>query len=416
MKEVLKKIMAEAWESKREYVARNKVPEELALKKPSLVITGPRRAGKSYAAYEMQGVMAGGGKPEFLFINFEDERLEGFEKESFDEILETYYEMREGKPALFLDEIHNIKGWEGFSRRLADSDYKVIVTGSNSEMLSREIAERLGGRFAEITVYPLEFREFLKFKGMDAGKDVFYSKERFAAKRLFGEYFEYGGFPEVALLSTAEAKKKVLQTYFDLVFYKDLIGRKKLENETALKFIIKKMRESVGKVVTPNAVYAATKQAGIEIGPNTVEKYIGYLEEAFLTLPCLPYAKSVRKQERKKSYFVDNGYIKLLEVKEDKGIMLENLVFMELVKKGKTPAFHQGRRECDFVVDGRQAVQAAYELNSENEEREVGGLLEAMQAYGLKSGTIVTHGEERQIRRQGKKIDVVPAWKWCLQL
>ncbi|MFH1199462.1 MAG: ATP-binding protein [Candidatus Micrarchaeota archaeon] len=418
MKETLKKIIAEGWAPRPDCIMRHKVPAELALKKPSIVITGPRRAGKSYAAYEMQGLIGENGVRgrNFAYINFEDERLEGFRKENFDEIIEAYHEMREEKPALFLDEIHNVAGWEQFVRRLADAGYKVVVTGSNSRMLSREIAQKLGGRFTEIRVFPLDFREFLKFRGMDFQKEHFYSQEKFTAIKHFGEYFEYGGFPEVALLFGADSNNRLLQTYVDRVFYKDLVGKKKLENEAALKFAIKKIRECIGKAVSPSAIYSAAKSAGIEAGPNTFEKYVDYLEEALLTVPCLPFAKSVRKQERKKRYFVDNGYIKLLEVKEDKSIQLENLVFMELAKKGRAAAFHQGKKECDFIIDGKQAVQATYELHLGNEEREIGGLLEAMAAYGIKKGTIVTFGQEKEMQREGKKISVVPAWKWCLQI
>ncbi len=416
MKEIIKKIIAEFWDKDVSYVPRKKITEELAMAKSSIVIIGPRRAGKSYTIYEMRDAIMkkGAEKQDFLYINFEDERLSGFKKEQLDLILEAYHEMRDKKPIIFLDEIQNVTGWEKFIRRLADDTYKVVATGSNSELLSREIAKRLGGRFLETEIYPLDFKEFLTFKKMEMKKEYFYSKERFKLKKYFDEYLLYGGFPEAAFFSEGDNKIKVIKTYFNLVFYKDLVAKKGLGNETALKFIIKKLRENIGNIITPRAIYASLKNAGIEVGPNTVEKYIGYLEEAFLAIPCQHFAKSVARQERKKRYFVDNGYIKMFEVKEDLGLLLENLVFTEFIKKGKKVGYYQGKKECDFIVEGREAVQVAYDLNEENEGRETKGIIEAMDACKLEKGTIITYDQEREIEKEGKKIQVVAAWKWAL--
>ncbi len=413
MKEIIKRLIVEFWESRPEFIPRYKIPSELVTGKHSLVLIGPRRAGKSFSVNEIQQQIEKGTF--VVFLNFEDDRLEGFEKKHFDLILEAYQELRQEKALLFLDEIHVVNGWEVFVRRLADNGHKVIVTGSNSELLSREIAEKLGARFTEINILPLNFNEFLKFKGFEIKPETVFSKDRFIVKKLFEEYLSFGGFPEVALLNNEDAKRKVLQTYFDLVFFKDLIGRKKLENEEILKFIIKKTRENVGNVIAPRAIYAAAKEAGIEVGPNTVEKYLNYLEEAFLVLPCCPFAKSVLKQERKKRFFIDNGYLKLFELKEDRGLMLENLVFMELTKQDRSICYHQGKKECDFIVDGKQAIQVTYELSGENEEREFEGLLEAMEAYELKEGIILTFDTEREVKIKNTKIKIIPVWKWLIE-
>ncbi len=413
MKELIKKMIAEGWDLELRYIPRNIIPSEIIESKLSLVLVGPRRAGKSYTMYEMKAKLT--KDRDFIYINFEDERLLRFRSEDFELILEAYYELREKNPILFFDEIHNIEGWERYVRRLADTGYKVIITGSNSKMLSREIAERLGGRFVEIDIYPLNFREFLKFKGLEFKEESLYSRQRFKLKKYFDEYLEFGGFPEVSLFSKKENKEKLLKTYFDLVFYKDILSRERIENEEALKFIIKKLRENIGKVITPRRVYSYLKDLGIAVSPNTVEKYISYLEEAFLVVPCLPFAKSVSKQIRKKRYFIDNGYVKLFEIKEDKGLLLENLVFTELIKHGKKVFYHLGKRECDFIVNSKEAIQVTYELNEENEEREVKGLLEAIEAYNLKKGLIITYDQEKKIEVEDKMISVVPAWKWILK-
>ena len=414
MKDIIKRLLIEFWESKPAFIPRHKIPAELVRGKHSLVLTGPRRAGKSFSVHEIQSQTPKDIPNNIIFLNFEDDRLEGFGKGHFDLILEGYHELRHEKALLFLDEVHVVDGWDGFVRRLADTGYKVVVTGSNSELLSREIAAKLGARFTEITIFPPDFKEFLRFKGFVIKPETIFSKDRFAIKKLSWEYLSFGGFPEIAQLNDEVAKRRVLQTYFDLVFFKDLIGRKKLENEEALRFIVKKIRENVGNIISPRAIYAAAKKAGVEVGPNTVEKYLSYLEEAFLVVPCLPFAKSVLKQERKK-VFVDNGYLKLFELKEDMGLMLENLVFMELIKNGKSVCYHQGKKECDFIVDGAQAIQVAYELSEKNEERELEGLLEAMEVHGLKDGLVITFDEEKQVKINGITVKVVPLWKWILQ-
>ncbi|MCD6227677.1 ATP-binding protein [Candidatus Micrarchaeota archaeon] len=414
MKEVIKKIISEGWDLKLSYIPRNLISSELITSNVPLVLTGPRRAGKSYTMYEIREVLRKKGK-DFVYINFEDERLLQFKTEDFDLILEAYYELREEKPVLFFDEIHNVNGWERYVRRLADNGYKVVITGSNSKMLSKEIAERLGGRFIEINIYPLSFKEFLKFKGVEFKEEYLYSKQRFKLKKYFDEYLEFGGFPEVSLFSGKMSKEKLLNTYFDLVFYKDLVSRERVENEEVLKLIIKKLRENIGKLITPRRIYSFLKESDMPISPNTVDRYINYLQESFLIISCLPFAKSVSKQIRKKRYFIDNGYVKLFEIKEDKGLMLENLIFTELIKKGKKVFYHLGQNECDFILGSNEAMQVTYELNKENEDREVKGLLEAMKTYKLKKGYIITNDQEKEIRVNNKKIIIMPAWKWILK-
>ncbi|MEM2948567.1 MAG: ATP-binding protein [Candidatus Anstonellales archaeon] len=413
MKEIIKRLIVEFWESKPAFIQRHKIPSELITGNHCLVLTGPRRAGKSFLVYEIREQLS---DKNIVYINFEDDRLDGFRKEHFDLILDAYYELKQETPVIFLDEVHIINGWESFARRLADTGYKTIITGSNSKLLSREISERLGARFIEVPVFPLDFNEFLRFKGFSIKQDTEFSKDRFLLKRFLEEYLLFGGFPEVAKLTQPEAKYSVLATYFDLVFFKDLIGRRKLENESILRFIIKKARENVGNTFTPRSVYRGAKEAGIDVGPNTVEKYLEYLEEAFLLIPSYPFSKSVLRQERKKRFFVDNGYLKLFEIKEDRGLMLENLIFMELIKKGKKVCYHYGKRECDFIVDGKQAVQVAYEFSEENERREIEGLLEAMNAYNLKEGSIITFDQEKEMNIQGNIIHVIPAWKWLVRI
>jgi len=404
--------MIEFWEDTQPYTARHKVNLELLTGKTCLIICGPRRAGKSFTMYEIRDGLD--DKKNSIYVNFEDDRLQGFKNGQFDEILDAYYEIRKEQPVLFLDEVQNVDGFGPYLRRLADRQYKVVATGSNSKLLSREIAQILGGRFVQLTILPLDFNEFLLFKKITLTPETIHSKEKYDVRRAFDEYLNYGGFPEVSQLTEPQNKTKVLQTYFNLVFYQDMVSKEKLQNEEALQFILKKTRENIGNAFTPRSVYAAAKNAGIAIGPNTVEKYLARLEDAYLVQPCLPFAKSATSQLRKKRYFIDNGYIKLFEVKPDEGLMLENLIFTELVKKGHTPRYHQRKKECDFILPDH-AIQVTHELNEANTKREVDGLMEAIHAHDLQKGTIITRDQEKTINVEGQRINVIPAWIWCLQ-
>ncbi len=416
MKQIIKKLIIEAWETKREYVGRRIIPKEMILSDSSAILVGPRRAGKSYTMYQMIDEYFEGRKDKqgYVFLNFEDERISGFKKNQFDLILESFYELKQdSKPVIFLDEVQNIPGWEKYVRRLSDSGHKVVVSGSNSEMLSQNIAQKLGGRFIQFAIYPLSFSEFLKFKNYKIPEKEILGKKRYEVLRYFEEYLEYGGFPEVSRFDRKESKRKVLQTYYNLVFYKDLISNKSLENEQALHFIIKKIRENIGKVFSNRSVYASLKKADIQVGPNTVEKYIEELFRAFLINPCFPFNKSVLAQSKEKKYFVDNGYLKLLEIKEDWSLLLENLVFLEILKRGGKAFYFREKRECDFIV-GNCAVQVAYELNDGNREREMEGVIEAIEKNKLERGIVLTYNSEESIETGGKEIKVMPAWKWCL--
>jgi len=197
MKNLIKKVIIENQEriSKLQVIDRKIALEPNA----NYIITGQRRTGKTYLLYYYikQLISIGTDLKEILYLNFEDERFLEFTVHDFDKILESYKELYKGEPVLFFDEIQNIAGWQNFARRLADSNYKIWVTGSNAQMLSSEMATTLGGRFLVKEMDTLSFEEYLLFQNISIEKQIVYSEKRFEVQRIFEDYFYYGGFPEL---------------------------------------------------------------------------------------------------------------------------------------------------------------------------------------------------------------------------
>jgi uncharacterized protein len=231
-KSVIKKIILEnqLWIPGLEIVIRNYATELQA----NYIFTGQRRAGKTFYIFSLikEMVKQGISIESILYINFEDERLIGLDITLFDTILESYREMFSHPPVLFFDEIQNISGWQKFARRMADSDYRTFITGSNSEMLSSEMASTLGGRFLVMEIENLSFPEFLLFHGMQPVENIEFSPARFEVMRLFEKYFAEGGFPE---LVKYKEKKEYLSNIFQKVFLGDIIARFQVRNPCALR-------------------------------------------------------------------------------------------------------------------------------------------------------------------------------------
>lgn len=419
MEEIFKKLIVEFWESEPVYIKRKIISDEFLISKQSFVILGPRRSGKSYYLYEIRDrlkELKGLKNDDFLYINFEDERLDEIKPTDLQLIIEAYQKLRPNKrPIIFFDEIHRAPKWYLFVRRLADEGYKVFITGSNSELLSPEIGTHLGARYIEIEMYPLSFRDFLRFKGIKIDNEIIYSKRIAKVKKFFDEFLNFGGFPEVAMVDSYESKIKLLRTYHKLIVYKDIVARWNVKNVKIVDLVIKKLREVIGNTVSRNKIYERIHNI-IPVSPNTVYEIISHLNVVYYVLPINIYEKSFKKRERtEKFYFVDNGYIKLFEVKEDLGILLENLVFMEFLKKNKKVYYYRGKKECDIIVNNLP-VQVCYELNDNNKDREIGGLLEAMRKLKTNKGYILTYNQENNITIKGKEIHIKPTWKFMLDL
>ncbi|MCL5055805.1 MAG: ATP-binding protein [Firmicutes bacterium] len=426
-KEVFKQIIIEFHQSKLPEIIDREITIKTDLDK-IISIIGPRRSGKTYLLFQtIKKLQPAIPKETMIYINFEDERLD-IKKEDLSFILEAYKELYPQNPLnqlhLFFDEIQNVSGWESFTRRIYDHyTKKIFITGSNSKLLSSEIATSLRGRTIKYEIFPLDFNEFLKFKNQQiTSKDIYAIEKKGLIKSLFSEYFKYGGFPEVILHEDKNIKLKILQEYFDVMIYRDIVERYQVKNLPSLKFFIKRIIENVGSPLSVNNIFNELKSQGYKISKDTLYEYLFYLEAVYFLLPVKKYSKSVLKSElsQRKEYGIDNGFISSLTFndKEMLGAMLENLLAKEFYLVGYEVFYFRGEKECDFVLvkeDNLIPVQVSYEItNKKTFERELAGLLEACEYLGVKQGIIMTYDEKDTIKKNDVEIKILPAYQFRL--
>lgn len=381
------------------------------------VLVGLRRAGKSYLLYEriQQLMKEGHSKEEFLYFNFEDDRLLNIQVSDLNTILTSYQEMFDYKPFIFLDEIQIIDGWEKFARRLADQNYHVYITGSNAKMLSSEIATTLGGRFQIKEVFPLSFREMLRSKGIDVDDKNFEYKNATSINKYLEEYFRFGGLPEVG---NVQDKRSWLNGLYGKIFFGDLLTRYSIRNDKALKFVVQKLAESIKQPISYSRIVKMVSSIGTKISTETVIDYLGYMNESWLLIPISNHAsKFVEKASNKKYYFIDNGILNLF-LTDPNTSLLENMVAINLYKQyGDDVAFFNSNIEVDFYVPNQKiAIQVSYSLKDDDtKKREVRALDKISSFVDVERRYIITMYEEEIIERDGHTIHVVPLLKWLLK-
>ena len=383
------------------------------------VFLGIRRAGKSYLMFQRihELMKRGVDIEEILYLNFEDERFIGLKSEDLDEIKRVYEETFSSRPIFFLDEIQIVPGWEKFVRRLADKNYRVFVTGSNAKMLSSEIATTLGGRFLIQTVYPFSFREFLKFEGFELKPNWLYTPgTRNGVVRSFDTYFYNGGFPE---LLSFEDKRSWLSGLYQKIFFGDLVARYSLRNSDSMRLLVKKLAESVMQPSSYNRLKNIVSSAGDSVGVRTIIDYVGYLQETWLIFSLENYAaRFAERESNRKYYFIDNGILNLFIFRPET-LLLENLVAITLHRQfGEKVYFYNQHIEVDFYIPEESwLIQVSYNISDvQTFEREVNGIVKAAKFLNAERLQIVTRNDERVIEKDGLSIEVLPIWKWLIQI
>ncbi|MBP1907842.1 ATP-binding protein [Methanolobus bombayensis] len=377
------------------------------------IVAGLRRVGKSTLMNEIRKDHLN----ESYFVNFDDERLFDFTIEDFQTMQELLIELYGERNVYFFDEIQNIRGWERFVRRLHDNGKKVYVTGSNASMLSREMGTHLTGRHLSYSLYPYSFREFLRFKKFELPiPEVLTTVEKSTLKRHFNEYIEAGGIPEFV----KNRDELYVKTLYENIIYRDIIARYNLKDEKALKTTAYFAASNIAKEISYNNV---RKLTGLS-SATTVKEYFEYLENSYLAYLLPRFSTSLKTQvySNKKVYFIDTAIAKILgfRTSEDYGRILENMVFMELKRRKLEIYYHRENKECDFVIRNgyniSEAIQVTKSLeNTDTRKREIEGLFDALEAYNLSEGLILTDDTEDQIEIDGKQITVKPIWKWMLE-
>jgi len=394
-----------------------------------ITITGPRRAGKTYFCFQLinQLLKKNISKDNILYINFEDNKLLGAEAKDLDKLLETFFGLSEinkkQRIYLFFDEIQTVKNWDSWVRTIHDvrKDIQIILTGSSSKLLSKEISTKLRGRVLNCEIFPLSFKEILNWKDIKYDlKTISYSKDRIEIKKLFSLFLSSGGYPAIILLNLQ--KENILQSYYETMIFKDIIERYKIEDVNKLKVLANLLFESTSKEISYSKLANKLRSIGFKISKNTVIEYLSYFENAYLFFQNLKYEYSISKQlgSIKKVYCIDNGLLNAVSFKfsDDFGKILENLVFIELRRRNEQIYYYRNNYECDFLIIGKNkvssAIQVTKKLNDENEKREIYGLLEVLKKYKLKEGILLTEDQEERRKLYGKIIIVIPVWKWLL--
>ena len=388
------------------------------------IFVGVRRAGKSFILYEkiQQMLSEGHTWDEILYLNFEDECLGSLDINDMDSILECHMEMGGvAKPALFLDEIQNIDGWEKFARRVSDSKYMVWITGSNAKMLSKEMMSTLGGRYIPIEIYPFSFAEYLRWAGIPYDeKSLLGTSARVNLKKAYEEYVKWGGLPESLGLSV---KRNYISSVYQKIYLGDICTRNKISNPNLLRLLIKKIAEGVKQPVSYTRLSQVLSSVGGKITVPTTSSYISYSEDAWLLLRLHNISSSFSEKETNcKYYFVDNGILSILLV-DPLTTLLENLVALQLFRiyghdqDNERVYFYNSNVEVDFYVpEDELAIQVSYSISRDIDtwEREVGALQKLPKALACKRRIILTYDEQQIIEDEYGKIEVIPCWKWML--
>lgn len=378
---------------------------------------GIRRTGKSYMMYQQIHDLMNDGisSSQIIYVNFEDERLLEIGVDDLNTILEIGIEFSgsKGKPYLFLDEIQNVDGWEKFVRRVADMKYRINITGSNSKMLSKEIASTLGGRFMIVNVFPYSFKEYLSANHIEnIMVDQIGTKKRADIVSQYEQYMTYGAFPELVDIKN---KRPFLNNIYQTVYLQDIITRNKITNDFAVRLILKKIAESVTKALSFNRLTNIVKSAGISIGKQTVINYVGHMLDSYLIFSLQNYAS---KKTSPKYYFMDTGLLGLMLL-DCKIAQLENLVAVELIRRYgfENVYFFENNIEVDFYIPSENlAIQVSMQVLDDVDtlERETRAFVKLNQFIPDTKCLLVTNSEETKLNCDGIKIDVVPIWKWLL--
>lgn len=430
-KEVIKSLIA----IKQSEIPFDVIERDISLpinRKKIITVPGVRRCGKStmmeIAINKL--VAAGVDSRHILWLGFDDERLKNMTSDELDDVIVSYMEMYPDisikEVHMFFDEIQLIKDWEYFVLRVYKTYCKnIYVCGSNATMLSSELSSALRGYPLEYETYPLSFKEYCRFKGIDT--QGFLEQDKARLRTTFEVYNMESAFPEIVLTDSQSEKIKLLHGYFDTMLLKDLVEHYKISNISVVRYFVKRIMANLTKPTSIHSIYKDIKSQGLKVSKDDLYLWANYICDIFMFIRIPKYDRSLVKEQKAldKYYCIDNGLrgAVLMPQSNDNGKGLENIVLLQLVRT-QLPSdkitYYQGEKECDFVLQRNEAVaqlvQVTWDMMEEGtREREIGGLLEASQATGCDNLLIITKEEENSIERDGKQIKVMPAWKWLLQ-
>ena len=396
-------------------------------------ILGVRRCGKTYYMFQLISELLNSGIPKsnILYINLDDDRLQPLNGDELHLLIETFYEFHEDsdnyKLYLFLDEIQNMPDWEKWAKSTYDKheNIKIVVSGSNASLLSHDMSTLLTGRHVTTRMFPFSFSEFLDFHEIKYQlKTLRYSKKKTLVKKMFNEYLENGGFPEVTYYPDL-GQRELLQSYFDDIIYRDIISRFNIRNPQVFKQLSIFCISNIAKPHTFNSLRRLFANY-TSLSTDTIINYLSYLEDAFLLFSVSHYDHSMKKQinKPKKLYCIDTGMINAVSFRfsDNLGQLYENLVFLQLKRSNHEMYYWQSAKghEVDFVIKeglkASQLIQVCFDVSdAETKSREIRGMVKGLNYFDLSKGTIITSDSFHEEIVDGKMLRYVPLWYWLLE-
>jgi len=390
------------------------------IKGKAISIVGPRRAGKTFYFFQLMRK----NKKNCLYLDFEDSALAEIRFDEILDVINLFTETTGQTPTdIFLDEVQKVDKWESMVRTLLNRDFNIFITGSSSKLLSKEIATQLRGRSLTYLLFGFSFREFLKARNFEL-KKVLSQLEKAKIKNLLREYIELGSFPEVVL---KEEKEKILKEYYDAIFFRDFVERHELKSLEVARFIFSHVFQNFSQEISINKIFNLFKSKGVKIGKSTLYDYVEKLQDTLAVFFVKKYSEkiSLRESWPKKIYICDTGISKVIRFSEDLGKLMENVVFIELMRKtNENPIleifyFKVDGSEVDFVLkEGlkvRQLIQVTYSSSKDEiEKREIKSLVKASQLLKCKNLLVITWDYEDETKVENRKIVFKPLWKWLI--
>ena len=375
------------------------------------IITGVRRVGKSSMLQAVRQELGGE-----YYMNFDDERLIDFTVKDFQKLLEVFLELYGDQDRFYFDEIQNVPGWERFVRRLYDMNKEIFITGSNASLLSRELGTHLTGRYIPFTLYPFSFREFLKYKKIRVNLDRLGTKSKVKLLKALKEFLEVGGIPRYVI----ERDETYLRVLYESVLFRDLIVRFDITEVKALRTLAKYLMSNYARLVSLRQLKSVTHLKSI----STIANYLEYLQDAYLftLVPKYSYSLKDAANAPRKVYAIDLGLANVIgfNFSQNTGHKLENAVLLELKRRnqGEVYYYRNGESECDFLIQRgtqiMQAIQVTASITSKNQERELDGLVNAMDKFNVPTGVVISLEQRAEIEHKGRTIQVFPIYEWLL--
>ena len=360
----------------------------------------------------------------FAYVNFDDERLVTIEAKELNLILQAIYEIYQKPKFIFFDEIQNVNQWELFVNRLKRLGFNLVITGSNANLLSSELATHLTGRHVSLELYPFSFREYLDFNDFNYQKKYFNTENIALLKKFLEKYLRFGGFPEVV---RGEEYKRYLITLYSSILNKDIISRHSIKHKNILKEMTSYLISNFARQITFNKLANIFSLKSV----HTAKDYFSFIQETFLIFQIerFSFKTKLRLTAPRKIYAIDTGLINALSTKfsQDFGHVYENIVALELLRRKnltlKENIYYwvdSQHSEVDFVIKRGlkvvQLIQVCYDItNYDTKKRELNSLLKASKELKCNNLLVITSDYQGEEKFKPKKIAFIPLYKWLLE-